>query len=77
MDVNSFIRLDAKSRLVLPLLLRDRLGIRNGGPKGKVVSIKIVSVAKDCALVELSKPNANKEAEARLYSKNGSEVKGN
>jgi len=68
--VNSFIRLDSKSRLVLPLLLRDRLGISNGGPKG--LSFKIVKLAKGLALLELSKPEEG--AEARPYSKNGSEV---
>ena len=71
--MNSFIRLDSKSRLVLPLLLRDRLGIRNGGPK--VVSIKIVSIADGLAVVKLSK--AKEGAEALPFSKNGSEVRKN
>jgi len=66
-----FIRLDNKSRLVLPLLLRDKLGISNGGPKQ--VRIKIVSANIKLAVVEVS--NSEDVADALPFSKNGKEVK--
>jgi hypothetical protein len=55
---------------VLPLLLRDKLGISNGGPK--CVRIRIVSARKGLAVIELS--GSGVSAEARPCSKNCGEV---
>ncbi|VVC03481.1 Uncharacterised protein [Candidatus Burarchaeum australiense] len=71
---------------MLPLLLRERLGISKGGPNEKVVGLKIVSVADGKAMVRLS--GSGQDASEKLmlsggaegancvpFSKNGKEVR--
>jgi hypothetical protein len=71
---SSFIRLDSKARLVLPLLLREGLGIAKGGPKD-TVKIKVLSAADGKICLELAQPNETSIADALPFSKNGKEVK--
>ena len=70
---SSFIRLDSKARLVLPLLLREGLGIAKGGPNEKAVGLKIVRLANGTATIKLS--GSAEGANCFPFSKNGKEVR--
>ena len=81
-----FIRLDSKARLVLPLLLRDKLGLS----KGSRVLFKVLRLSRKRAIIEIEGQSgsageeggregsggsdAGKEMQGRPFSKNGVEL---
>ena len=67
-----FIRLDSKGRLVLPLEIREAIGIETNG--NLLVKVIATSGKSNVVRVELSKASDTQLAEGISYSKNGKYV---
>ena len=61
------IRLDAKARLVLPLLIRDRFNIK---PKDQVL-LSVSAISENSITIVLAKAPENCQLNSRVFSKNG------
>lgn len=61
-----FIRLDRKARLVLPLEIRDAIGIKTGDK----LLLSVSAAEDDRVVIEIAKAPENSDSKVQAYSRN-------